>query len=129
MKEIRLKEACDKIDITESTVMVGLIRGTKVICCLVPKFSGGPKPKLVCRTGELKRIAGEKRCLDIERSAHIDKRKIQCRVFQMSSFRNAFIGILYIEFFLLSICALLSMSKHLFRPAIALILPVLHHQV
>jgi len=57
---------------------------------LVPKFSGGPSLNLVMQNGKnLKRLLGEKDAWTIEISAHIDKRRIQCRVFRNASLENA----------------------------------------
>jgi len=70
--------------------MAGLIRGTKVdMLALCQIFRAVQSLNWWCRTGRIKAIAGRKRCLDIERSAHIDKRKIQCRVFRNASLENA----------------------------------------
>jgi putative transposase len=73
-----IKEACEKVNITEPTGYSWLDSWNKQgYSGLLPNFSGGPKPKLgYPEREELKRILAEKKSLDIERSTYIDKRKI-----------------------------------------------------
>jgi len=88
-----VKEACEKVDISEPTGYSWLDSWNEQgYEGLVPNFSGGPKPKLVdADREELKRMLVEKRCLDIERSTRIDKGKIQCRIFRNAGLENTYI--------------------------------------
>ena len=88
-KRDKIKEACEKIDITEPTGYGWLDSWNKGgYVGLAPNFSGGPKPKLgEAERDELKRLLAEKDAWTLK-EVRILIKKIQCRIFRNASLEN-----------------------------------------
>jgi len=88
-KEIRFKEACDKIDITEPTGYGWLDSWNKGgYLALCQTFRGGPKPKLGdAEREELKRLLGEKDAWTLKEVRILIKEKFNVEYSEMQVWR------------------------------------------
>lgn len=88
-KGASIKEACEKVDITEPTGYSWLDSWNKQgYSGLVPNFSGGPKPKLGdAEREELKRILGEKDAWTLREVRVLIKEKFNVEYSEMQIWR------------------------------------------
>jgi putative transposase len=88
-KGASIKEACEKVDITEPTGYSWLDSWNKQgYAGLVPNFSGGPKPKLGdAEREELKRVLGEKDAWTLREVRVLIKEKFNVEYSEMQIWR------------------------------------------